>query len=162
MKYGRNPGSGCRALSTACRLLIVAWKWPIVIERNVCLKCSNVNDCKINCLLIETDRLLLSATIATTKTLREMCGAGSVTLGNISCNLCRSKIARQVARKIALYNSALASKKNYFARPARAFWYSSSTFLFSQRLEKAKFQVFRRTWVQVEKLSIYSIFIVLE
>ena len=33
--------------------------------------------------------------------------AGYVTLGNISCNLCRNKIARQVAREIAKFNSAL-------------------------------------------------------
>ena len=32
--------------------------------------------------------------------------SGHVTLGNISCNLCRNKIKRQVARKIASYNSA--------------------------------------------------------
>ena len=30
-----------------------------------------------------------------------------VTLGNISCNLCRNKIARQVAREIAWCNIAL-------------------------------------------------------
>jgi len=33
--------------------------------------------------------------------------AGYVTLGNISCNLCRNKIARQAAREIAQCNSAL-------------------------------------------------------
>ena len=45
-----------------------------------------------------------------TSTFRNDCGnkkiakisvAGYVTLGNISCNLCRNKIARQVAREIA-------------------------------------------------------------
>ena len=35
-----------------------------------------------------------------------MCVAEYVTLGNISCNLCRNKIARQVAREIAQCNSA--------------------------------------------------------
>ena len=35
------------------------------------------------------------------KKLRQMSVAGYVTLGNISCNLCRNKIARQVAREIA-------------------------------------------------------------
>ena len=33
--------------------------------------------------------------------------SGHVALGNDSCNLCRNKIARQVARKIAQCNSAL-------------------------------------------------------
>ena len=37
----------------------------------------------------------------------EMSVAGYVTLGNISCNFCRNKIARQVAREIAWCNSAL-------------------------------------------------------
>ena len=37
----------------------------------------------------------------TKKKLRQMSVAGYVTLGNISCNLCRNKIARQVAREIA-------------------------------------------------------------
>ena len=32
--------------------------------------------------------------------------AGYITLGNISCNLCRDKVARQVAREIAQCNSA--------------------------------------------------------
>ena len=35
------------------------------------------------------------------KKLQQMSVAGYVTLGNISCNLCRNKIARQVAREIA-------------------------------------------------------------
>ena len=53
------------------------------------------------------NRLLLFATIAATKKLRQMSVAGYVTLGNISCNLCRNKTARQVAREIAQCNSAL-------------------------------------------------------
>ena len=36
--------------------------------------------------------------------------SGHVTLGNDSCNLCRNKIARQVARKIAKCNSAFSVK----------------------------------------------------
>ena len=43
----------------------------------------------------------LTSTIAATKKLRQMSVAGYVTLGNISCNLYRNKIARQVAREIA-------------------------------------------------------------
>ena len=35
------------------------------------------------------------------KKMRQIYVAGYVTLGNISCNLCRNKIARQVAREIA-------------------------------------------------------------
>ena len=38
--------------------------------------------------------------------------SGYVTLGNISRNLCRNKIARQVARKTAQCNSALTAKEN--------------------------------------------------
>ena len=39
--------------------------------------------------------------------------AGYVTLGNISCNLCRNKIARQVAREIAQCNSALSRLRTF-------------------------------------------------
>ena len=46
-----------------------------------------------------------------TKTLRGMFITGHVTLGNDSCNLCRNKIAKQVARKIALCNSALMTQR---------------------------------------------------
>ena len=35
-----------------------------------------------------------------------------ITLGSHSCNLCRNKIARQVARKIAQRNSALSQQEN--------------------------------------------------
>ena len=45
--------------------------------------------------------------IAATKNLPQMSVAGYVTLGNLSCNLCRNKIARQVAREIAYCDSAL-------------------------------------------------------
>ena len=48
-----------------------------------------------------TDLILLFATIAATKKLRQMSVAGYVTLRNISCNLCRNKIVREVAREIA-------------------------------------------------------------
>ena len=40
------------------------------------------------------------------KKLRDMLISGHVTLGNDLSNLCRNKIARQVARKIAQCNSA--------------------------------------------------------
>ena len=36
--------------------------------------------------------------------LPEMSMARYVTLGNFSCNLCRNKISRRVARKIAWFN----------------------------------------------------------
>ena len=39
--------------------------------------------------------------------LRLMSVAGNVTVGNFSCNLCRNKIARQFARKIAWCNIGL-------------------------------------------------------
>ena len=52
---------------------------------------------------------MLFAMIAGTKKLQQMSVAGYVTLGNISCNLCRNKIARQVAREIALCNSAFST-----------------------------------------------------
>ena len=42
------------------------------------------------------------------KTLRDMFILEDVTLGNDSCNFCPNKIARQVERKIAYCNSALA------------------------------------------------------
>ena len=38
--------------------------------------------------------------------------SGYVALGNVSCNLCRNKIARQVARKTAQCNSALTANGN--------------------------------------------------
>ena len=38
--------------------------------------------------------------------------SGYVTLGNVSCNLCRNKIARQVARKTAQSNIALSANEN--------------------------------------------------
>ena len=48
------------------------------------------------------------------KNLRDMFILGHVTLGNGSCNLCRNKIARQIARKIAQCNSALCNQGNVF------------------------------------------------
>ena len=45
--------------------------------------------------------ILLRATLAATKILRDLIIAGYVIPCNFSCNLCRNKIARQVARKIA-------------------------------------------------------------
>ena len=57
-----------------------------------------------------TDRFVLLATIAVTKVLGGMSEAGYVTLGNFSCTLCRKKIAREVAGKIAYL--ILVSKHN--------------------------------------------------
>ena len=43
--------------------------------------------------------------LAATRMLRDLMIAGHVTPCNFSCNLCRNKIARQVARKIAQCNT---------------------------------------------------------
>ena len=51
--------------------------------------------------------ILLRATLAATKMLRDLMIARYVTQCNFSCNLCRNKIARQVARKVAQCNTAL-------------------------------------------------------
>ena len=42
-----------------------------------------------------------NVTVTATKKQSGMSVAGYVTVGNFSCNLCRDKIARQVAQKIA-------------------------------------------------------------
>ena len=58
----------------------------------------------------KTDGFVLLATFAVSKVLRGMSDAGYITLVNFSCNLCRSKIARQVVGKIAYL--ILVSKHN--------------------------------------------------
>ena len=47
------------------------------------------------------EQISTSRNVTATKKQRGMSVAGYVTVGKFSCNLCRNKIARQVARKIA-------------------------------------------------------------
>ena len=75
------------------------WPMPLICREGVTL--CNVGKIPCNVARRVAESRTDFATIAATKKLRQMSVAGYVTLDNISCNLCRNKIARQVAREIA-------------------------------------------------------------